>query len=105
MKSMKLFAVIRTRGDSWQPSLPMEEQKDWDDHASFMEALEKDGFVMLGGPLDGTPDVLLVIRASTPDEIIDRLQGDPWTSLALLRISRITPWTLRLGSLPQLTSA
>ena len=97
---MKLFVVIRTRGDAWQPSLPLEGQKDWEDHASFMNALEKAGFVILGGPLDGTPDFLLVIRASSPDEITGRLQGDPWTSLDLLRISRITPWTLRLGSLP-----
>jgi hypothetical protein len=65
-----------------------------------MNALKEDGFLLLGGSLDGTPDVLLVVRASTPDEIIDRLRGDPWTSLDLLRISRIAPWTLRLGSLP-----
>jgi hypothetical protein len=80
--------------------LPLEGQQDWNGHASFMNALEKDGFVILGGPLDGTPEFLLVVRASTPDEIVDRLQGDPWTRLDLLRISRITPWTLRLGSLP-----
>jgi len=99
-KLMKLFVVIRARGDAWQPALPLEAQQDWNGHASFMNALEKDGFVILGGPLDGTPEVLLVVRASTPDEIVARLQDDPWTSLDLLRISRITPWTLRLGSLP-----
>jgi len=97
---MNLFAVIRTRGDAWQHSLSLESQNDWDAHAAFMNALKRDGFVILGGPLEGTPDVLLVVRASTPAEIIDRLQGDPWTSLDLLRIGRIAPWTIRLGSLP-----
>ncbi len=100
MKGAKLFAVIRTRGDAWQPSLPLESQENWEGHAAFMNALERDGVVVLGGPLDGTPDVLLVVRANTADEIVERLQGDPWTGLGLLRLSRITPWTLRLGSLP-----
>ena len=98
--SSNLFAVIRTRGDAWQAQFPLEGQEDWDGHVSFMNALEKDGFVILGGPLDGTPDVLLIIRASSPDEIIGRLRDDPWTRLNLLRVSRITPWTIRLGSLP-----
>jgi hypothetical protein len=97
---MKLFAVIRTLGEAWQPSLPLERQADWDGHRSFMNGLLKDGFVVLGGPLDGSRDVLLIVRANTPDEITDRLQTDPWTSMNLLKVSRIAPWTLRLGSLP-----
>ena len=95
----QLFAVMRTRGAAWQESRPLEGQADWGPHASFMNALAKDGFVVLGGPLEGTSDVLLVVRAATPDEVRSRLAGDPWTQRDLLRISRIAPWTLRLGSL------
>lgn len=97
---MNLFAVIRTRGAAWQASLPLEGQADWDGHAAFMTALENEGFVVLGGPLEGTPDVLLIVRATTSDEIVHRLQYDPWTTGDLLRLSRISPWTLRLGYLP-----
>jgi uncharacterized protein len=97
---MQLFAVIRTRGGAWQRSASLESQPDWDAHASFMNGLQKDGFILLGGPLDDTPDVLLIVRASTPEEIIERFAADPWTGQDLLRISRIAPWTLRLGSLP-----
>ena len=77
----------------------MEDQEDWDAHASFMAALEKEGFVVLGGPLEGTSDVLLIVRARTSDEIVDRLSADPWAGTDLLRVSRVTPWNLRLGSL------
>ena len=94
----QLFAVIRTRGPAWQDSRALEGQPDWAGHASFMNALAKEGFVILGGPLDGTPDVLLIIRAEDPDEVRARLAEDPWTASDLLRIARITPWTLRLGS-------
>ncbi len=96
----QLFAVIRGRGVAWQASRPLEEQEAWDSHAAFMDSLEAEGFVILGGPLEGTSDVLLVIRAECADEIIERLAADAWTGLDLLRTSRVTPWTLRLGSLP-----
>jgi len=95
----RLFAVMRTRGDGWQASCPLEGQVAWDSHAAFMNSLEKEGFVVFGGPLEGTCDVLLVVRAETPEEIIERLAADPWTGLDLLRVSRVAPWTLRLGSL------
>jgi len=95
----QLFAVIRTRGPAWQASRSMEDQEDWDAHASFMTALEKEGFVVLGGPLEGTRDVLLIVRARTSDEIVDRLSADPWAGTDVLRVSRVTPWNLRLGSL------
>jgi uncharacterized protein YciI len=98
---MKLFAVIRSRGDAWNPSLRLEEQPDWGAHASFMNRLERQGFIVLGGPLEGASDVLLIVRATTSDEIVERLRDDPWTSRDLLRVTRISQWTLRLGSLPE----
>lgn len=95
----QLFAVIRTRGPAWQDGRPLESQADWAGHASFMNGLAKEGFVVLGGPLEGTSDVLLVVRAATADEVRSRLAEDPWTRNDLLRITRVAPWTLRLGSL------
>ena len=95
----RLFAVIRSRGAAWNDALPLEEQKDWRPHADFMNALLDGGFVAIGGPLEGTRDVLLIIRANDADEIASRLQGDPWSGSDMLRITRIAPWTLRLGSL------
>jgi hypothetical protein len=65
-----------------------------------MNALKRNGFIILGGPLEGTRDVLLIVRANSQDEINDRFRDDPWTSLDLLQISRSAPWTIRLGSLP-----
>ena len=96
----RLFAVIRSRGPAWQTSLGLEDQVGWATHAGFMDALQAEGFVALGGPLEGTPDVLLIVRAETPDEIIQRLESDPWSSTDLLRTKQVAPWTLRLGSLP-----
>lgn len=100
MENTRIFAVIRARGGAWQPALSLEQQADWRGHAVFMNALQREGFVLLGGPLEGTSDVLLIIRASTAEEIVARLEVDPWTGMDLLRVTRVTPWTIRLGSLP-----
>jgi len=95
----RLFAVTRTRGPAWDPARKMEEQPDWAGHAAFIRALHADGFVLLVGPLEGTQDALLIVRAHDPQEIAARLAQDPWTGLDLLRTSQVAPWTLRLGSL------
>jgi len=95
----RLFAVTRSRGPGWNPARPMEEQEDWRLHADFMNALHAEGFVLLGGPLEGTQEVLLIIRATGAEEIRSRLSGDCWTRKELLRNTQITPWSLRLGSL------
>lgn len=95
----QLFAVTNSRGAGWDDSCPMEEQDDWRSHAAFMDALVAEGFVLLGGPLEGTRDVLLIVRANDAQEITSRLSADPWVVKGLLVATRIVPWTLRLGSL------
>ena len=55
----QLFAVIRSRGAAWQAPHSMEGQEDWDAHASFMNALEREGFVVLGGHGRARPSFFL----------------------------------------------
>lgn len=98
----RLFAVVRERGPVWEASRPLDSQPDWPSHAAFMNALEAEGFVLLGGPLEGTPKVLLIIHADDETEIRRRLADDPWTKTDQLRIAEVWPWTLRLGKLSHL---
>ena len=95
----KLFAVMRTRGPAWDDALTMEEQVDWRPHADFMNALQAEGVALLAGPLAGTRDVLLILRADSEAEIERRLAGDCWSVKGLLRTVWIKPWWLRLGTL------
>ena len=55
--------------------------------------------VALGGPLEGMPDVLLVMRATGHTEIAERLAADPWARNGLLIVKQIYPWRIRLGAL------
>lgn len=94
----RLFAVTRSHGPEWNSSQPLEGQTGWTEHADFMDGLVAQGFVVLGGPLEGASGALLIIRARDADEIHERLADDPW-SHGLLRTTSVAPWTLRLGSL------
>ncbi len=95
---MPLFAVMLTRGPAYRRDRPMEDQADWPAHADLMDAMVADGFIALGGPL-AEPDVLLIVRAESPEAIRARLAVDPWHRDDLLRMKWISPWTLRLGAL------
>ena len=95
----RLFAVVRSRGTAWNDALRLDDQVEWVAHAAFMNGLLEDGFIALGGPLEDTPDVLLIVRATDAAEITARLAADPWTKNGLLIVKQISPWWLRLGSL------
>lgn len=59
----QLFAVNITHGAAWQVSEAMGKRENWTAHASLMNAFEREGFIVVGGPLEGTSDVLLIVRA------------------------------------------
>lgn len=62
-----------------------------------MDALYAEDFLALVGPLEGSREVLLIVRADDAEEIERRLADDPCID-GMLETTRIAPWTLRLGS-------
>ncbi len=92
----RMFAVFRAHGPAWDRTRTLDAQVNWRAHADFMNALEADGFAILAGPLEGSEEALLIISAANDDEIRARLAADPWRE-DMLMLSRIAPWTVRLG--------
>ena len=45
------FVVVNEQGPAWEDKRSMRDQKGWTEHAEFMDALEAEHFVVLGGPL------------------------------------------------------
>jgi uncharacterized protein YciI len=74
----------------------MREQDGWDEHARFMDDLVADGFILLGGPLDGGREVLHVVAAAGEAEIHERLAADPWTPNGMLTTTSVERWTVLL---------
>jgi uncharacterized protein YciI len=90
-----MFVVLRRTGPRWDPSRPLEEQSDWPAHASFMDGLVDEGFVVLGGPLADEERVVLAVEADSEESVRATLARDPWSETHL-RIDTIDPWTIRL---------
>lgn len=96
----KYFVVISEQGRNWAPGVPMREQRLWSEHASFMDGLTEDRFVLQGGPLGGTDNVhraLLTIDADSEELVRARLDRDPWTVDKILQIVAIHSWNIILG--------
>jgi uncharacterized protein YciI len=88
---------LRRDGPQWDRSRPMEEQSDWDAHATFMDNLVDEGFLVLGGPLSDEVRVAHVVEADSEEAIRQTLARDPWSESHLV-IDSIEPWTIRLDA-------
>jgi hypothetical protein len=93
---MAVFALTMSHGRGWDATRGIREQQAWDEHASFMEGLVDDGFVILGGPLDDGQHALLMVEAGDEQEVAARMREDPWALLGLLRISALERWNIWL---------
>lgn len=93
---MPTFHVLVTRsGPEWKPSLPLEEQACWEEHAAFMDGLVDDGFIVLGGPLDDEHRIVHMVDAESEDDVRATLARDPWSGTHL-RVENVEQWTIRL---------
>ena len=97
MRVAMFLVVVERSGPEWDPSRPLEEQSGWDAHASFMDGLVADGFIVLGGPLADEHRVAHAVEAESEDAVRARLAQDPWSETHL-RIATIDPWTIRLDA-------
>jgi hypothetical protein len=93
---MRTFLVVLHRsGPEYDHARPLEEQSGWPAHASFMDGLVDDGFIVLGGPLADEYRVAHVVQAESEAEIRARFARDPWSETHLT-VGSIDPWTIRL---------
>jgi uncharacterized protein YciI len=91
------LVILHQSGPEFDPSRPLEEQSDWPAHASFMDGLVKNGFIVLGGPLADGPRVAHVVEAGSEDAVRATLARDPWSETHLT-VATIDPWTIRLDA-------
>ena len=97
---MARYVVRLERGGPWDFALDMRDQVDWDDHARFMDRLVETGFVVLGGPLEGEREVLLIVEAESSDAVRKRLAEDPWAPSGMLSPASVERWTVVLEGRP-----
>jgi uncharacterized protein YciI len=95
------FVVRLRRGGPWDWTRGLREQNGWSEHAAFMDALVDDGFILLGGPLDGDKETLHIVVAESENAIRSRLARDPWAANGMLTPVGIEQWTILLDGRPK----
>ena len=96
----QLWVVRIERGGPWDRSRGLREQAGWDEHARFMDGLVEDGFILLGGPLEGERETLHVVDARSEEEIRARFGRDPWAANEMLAVKSVEGWTILLDGRP-----
>ncbi len=96
---MALFVVVEEQGPNWNSGSPMRSQPGWDEHARFIDTLESEGLVVLGGPLHHPAGHRAMLVFDAPDEatVRRRLAEDPWMQSGILQVREIESWELLIG--------
>jgi len=61
-----------------------------------MNGWVEDGFILLGGPLEGDREVLHAVDAPSEEAIHARLAEDNWTRNGMLETVSVERWTILL---------
>jgi len=86
------FVMLHRSGPQWDPSLPLEGQAGWAEHAAYMDELVDRGVIILAGPLADEHHVLYIAEGDSEDAIRATLAADPWsgTHLHVASVDRLT---------------
>lgn len=96
---MAYFVVNSYHGPAWTEGQSMREQNGWPTHRDFMNSLPE-GFVVLGGPVDGhRTRAMLIVKATDLAEVHRLLDPDPWVKSGTL-VEVIEPWEILIGNPP-----
>ena len=92
------FAVRQLRGGPWDFTRGLRDQDGFSAHARYMDTLVEDGFIVLGGPLEGDREVLLAVCADSKPQVRTRFAADPWIQDGHLTLGSIESWAILLDS-------
>ena len=88
------FLAFSSAGPNRDFSKDTRQQPFWDDHATFIDQLVEDGFILMGGPLVDEGGSLLIINADDENEVEETLKNDPWMQHGILKLESIKRWQI-----------
>ena len=94
MDEKKTFLLLSSAGPIRDLSKGTREQLFWDEHAAFIDKLDDEGFILLGGPLVDEGGAILVVHAADEHEIREKMKDDPWYTQGVLKLESIKRWDI-----------
>jgi uncharacterized protein YciI len=98
---VELYAVRQRRGGPWDWTRDLRGQVGFEDHARFVDDLTESGFIVLGGPLQGDREVLIIVNAANEDTVRERFADDPWVRSGMLTLTSVERWKILLDGLQE----
>jgi len=88
------YLVISSAGANRDLSKGTREQRYWDEHGKFIDALVEEGFILMGGPLVDEGGAMMIVRAEDESEVREKLRRDPWYEREILNLDSIKHWDI-----------
>lgn len=90
----KTFVTLSVAGPQRDLTKGAREQPYWDEHAQFIDGLTTEGFILMGGPFEDEGGAMLVVRAESAEEALEKLKPDPWYTRGVLQLDSIHRWDI-----------
>jgi uncharacterized protein YciI len=94
MQAKNIFVMVSSAGANRDLSKGSREQPFWDDHAAFIDQLDAEGFILMGGPLVDEGGAVLIVHAADEHEIREKVKDDPWYVQGVLKLESIKRWDI-----------
>jgi len=88
------FLTFSSAGPNRDFSKDTRRQPFWDEHATFIDQLVADGFILMGGPLVDEGGSLLIVNAENESEVREKMKNDPWFMHGILKLESIKRWQI-----------
>ncbi len=88
------FVAISSAGPNRDLSKGSREQRFWDEHGVFIDALVDEGFILMGGPLVDEGGAMLIVKAEDEKEVREKMKNDPWYEHGMLKLESIKRWEI-----------
>jgi len=74
----------------------MRDQTLWTEHAAWVNALVREGFILAAGPIgDGSIHrAMLIVNFASEEALRIRFAEDPWIRTEVLTVHKVDPWTI-----------
>jgi uncharacterized protein YciI len=97
MPRMRLMVRFRA-GPTWS-SGSVREQRDWDAHAEFVDALIERGTFVMGGPFSDNSGSMSLLEGVDADEARRILEDDPFMKNGVFVLEEIREWDVFVDEL------
>ncbi len=92
------FLIRYLPGENWNHSISYKDQPGLKKHHAYLQKLHINDRVVMGGPVDGEPGSLMLVKAGSREEAEAIARQDPGVETRIVN-AEITAWNVQMSSM------